>query len=425
MTAVAVIDPTGEIATTVEALLHRGHDQTVRCVDDLAAGLDFLERDGVLVAGPTLASRRGVAALQRVHRDAPAIRTVLAFDRRPGASMAEVVAIGADALVAPADAPALRAALERAIRASRELVPLAAIAEAPRPTGTVVTVTSATGGCGKTFAATSLASSLAAWTDTRVALVDLDLQFGEVAPVLGMRVRRGWSDLVGVAASDVGAYVDDALVAHSSGAAILAAPPDPALADQIDGASVGAVIDHLRATFDVVVVDTSTGLSEATLAAVDRTDELVVMSLLDVASIRNLRTLDRTLDRLGVAESLRRLVLNKDRSGIGLTADQVERALERTFVARIPFSDDVPRSMNGGRTAVLDHPEAGLLGPLLDLLVAVAPEGERDGLDAHRPAARSRRLWPRRPWPRGRARGTSPNAHREPGPGEPTPEGAP
>ena len=398
MSRVVVIDPTGGLVATIESLLHRERDLEVQGVESLDDAWPLLSTEGVLVAGPTLANKRGVEALQAVHRRNIATRIVLAFDRRPGASMPEVVAVGADALVDPGDAADLRAGLDRALRASRELVPLASLSQEPEHRSTVLTVTSATGGCGKTFAATSLAAAMASWAGVRVALVDLDLQFGEIAASLGIRSRRGWSDLVGVAPDDLEEFLGDALISLPNGIDVLCAPIDPVHADAIGGQHVGAVLDALRRTHDVVLCDTATGLTEATLAALDRSDEIVIMSLLDVASIRNLRSLDQTLDRLDVSTTIRRMVLNKDRAGVGLTAEEVERVLDRSFVAKIPYDDSVVQSMNHGRPVVLDHPADSVLAPLVDLIVAVAPEARRAELTAHRPDLSKRRL--RLPWRR-------------------------
>lgn len=405
MSRVVVIDPTGALVATVESLLHRERGLEVVGVETLEDAWPVLGAEGVLVAGPTMANKRGVADLQAVHRRNVAVRIVLAFDRRPGASMQEVVAVGADALIDPGVAPDLRAGLERALRASRELVPVAALSQEDAHQSTLLTVTSATGGCGKTFAATSLAAAMASWAGVRVALVDLDLQFGEVAASLGIRSRRGWSDLVGVAPDDLEEFLGDSLVSLPGGIDVLCAPTDPVHADAIGGEHVGAVLDALRRTHDVVLCDTATGLTEATLASLDRSDEIIIMSLLDVASIRNLRSLDQTLDRLDVSTSIRRMVLNKDRAGVGLTADEVERVLDRSFVARIPYDDSVVQSMNHGRPVVLDHPADTVLAPLVDLIVAVAPEERRAELTAHRPDLSKRRL--RLPWRRSTATSAS------------------
>lgn len=394
MTRIVVVDPDGGTAAAVESLLSRDPAIEVRQVDHLDGTWTHLETSGVLVAGPSLAGKAGIAALRDVHRRAPAIRIVLAFDRKPGAPMREVVAVGAEALIDPTDATELRAALDRVVRSSREVVPLAELDQAPATEGRIVSVVSATGGCGKTFLAASLATSLASWTGARVALVDLDLQFGEVAATLGLRPRTTFADLVGADLDELPAYLDDVLLTHSSGAVVLAAPLDPAQADGVDVTLVEAVLAQLRATYDIVLVDTSTGLAEVTLAALDVTDETILMSLLDVASIRNLRTLDRTLDRLQVSPGTRRLVLNKEGGDVGITAEEVERVLDRSFVARIPFSQDVLRATNSGRPLILDDGDPAVVGPIAEVALSVAPDGLRPALDQHRPVETpTRRRW--------------------------------
>lgn len=395
MTRLTVVDDDPSLATTVQALLSRDGGAEVRHVETLAEAAHALDGSGVLIAGPLLASKAGVVDLQHFHRDFPAVRIVLAFDRRPGSAMRDVVAVGAEGLVDPTDAPDLRATLDRALRFSREVVSLSELGGDETQPGRIVTVVSATGGCGKTFVSSNLGVAMAAWSGARVAVVDLDLQFGEIAANLGLRARTSWADLIGAEDDEIPELLDDVLVDHPSGVRVLAAPTDPAVADAIGTERIQDVLRHLRATHDVVIVDTSTGLSEATLGALDITDETVLLALLDVASIRNLRTLDRTLDRLQLPAADRRLVLNEDRGGVGLTADEVERVLDRSFAARIPFSDTVQRTINHGRPLLLDHPEDPTAGPLVDLLAGLTPEAQRAAVLDHRPdpSATSRRWW--------------------------------
>ncbi len=394
MTPLVVADLDPSLATTVRALASRDAGAEIVQVADLVEAAHALGAGGVLIAGSQYASRRGIADLQAFHRDHPAVRTVLAFDRKPGTAMREVVAVGADALVEPTDAAELRVAIDRALRFSREVVPLGALGETADQAGQVVTVLSATGGCGKTFVAANLTAALASWTDARVALVDLDLQFGEVAASLGLRARTSWADLIGAEPDELAEVLDAVLVTHGSGAHVLTAASDPAVADAVDAAQVTAVLEHLRATHDIVLVDTSSGLSEATLAALDVTDQTLLLATLDVASIRNLRTLDRTLDRLQVPLTERRLILNEDRDGVGLTADEVEHVLDRRFVARIPHSATVPRSTNAGRPVLLDDAPDGVAAALVEVLASVAPDPHRDVVLDHRPVpSRGRSSW--------------------------------
>lgn len=392
MTPVVVVDSGAALASTVTTMLARDPALEVRHADRPEEVFTDADATGVVVAGPSFAGKAGLAALRDLHRRAPAVRIVLAFDRRPGAPMRDVVSIGAEALVDPGDAADLRAALELAIRSGRRIGVLAEPEREHAPSGQVVSLVSATGGCGKTFLASTLATVVAEATAARVALVDLDLQFGEVAATLGLRPRTTIADLVGAAPDELGSYLDDVLLPHPSGIDVLAAPLDPAQADGVGVDLVAAVLERLRATHDLVLVDTSTGLSEATLAALDRTDETVVLSLLDVASIRNLRTLERTLDRLEVSVGRRRLVINKERDDLTLTAAEVERVLGTSFVARIPFSAGVLRASGTGEPARLEGTAAA--APVLEVARAVLPEPLAGPLGTHHLAAPpDRRRW--------------------------------
>src|SRR5581483_3903711 len=153
----------------------------------------------VLFAGPSLASRSGLRRLAALHEDCPATSILLAFSDRPDATLREIVQAGGDDILRlPFDPDDLVMALERAldiggrrlagVAPKREpgVIPLP-VAPAVPTQARVFTVSSATGGCGKTFMATNMALFLARHTGKRVVLVDLDLQFGEVSTALRLR----------------------------------------------------------------------------------------------------------------------------------------------------------------------------------------------------------------------------------------------
>ena len=164
-------------------------------VSDVVELLDD-ERATVIVAGPGVVTRSGLARLELLHDNCPNLVLVLAFVRRPSAAMRDIVRAGAvDMIQLPADDESLAHSLNRAIGLARKSETAhASVAVAATPTeghkrGRVVTLASATGGCGKTFLATNLAYLLAKQPNHRVCVVDLDLQFGEVSTTLHLRPR--------------------------------------------------------------------------------------------------------------------------------------------------------------------------------------------------------------------------------------------
>ncbi|MGH9000820.1 MAG: AAA family ATPase, partial [Acidimicrobiia bacterium] len=255
----------------------------------------------VLVAGPSLASRSGLRRLAALHEDLPATSIVLTFSDRPDASLRDIIQTGADdVLRLPMGVSELTFALERAIAiGGRRLAPVPAAGAAPAPTeaaaraglARVFTVSSATGGCGKTFYATNMAMYLARHTGQKVVLVDLDLQFGEVSTAL--RLRPDYTIHDALRRDDDGGemefaeHLDEFLVRHESGFFVLAAPKDPAEADRVTPTDVTRILEVLRQQADYVVVDTPAALTEVVLAAFDLSEHLVTLATVDLPSVRN------------------------------------------------------------------------------------------------------------------------------------------
>src|SRR5438270_1786216 len=205
------------------------------------------ESPDVVLAAPEEMTVTGLRRLAQIHRASP--KTIITLTR--GAtpiSMTEAASCGASEVISyPASTVRLRNALHRilataeAVRGERVVireVPAPAPAPAPAPVAraatsnaTIFTVTSPTGGCGKTFFATNLAAYLAGVTGGRVLLVDLDLQFGEVSLALGLRPERTISELINE--DDVDEAFPEYIVEHSSGYQVLSAPADPFAAELV------------------------------------------------------------------------------------------------------------------------------------------------------------------------------------------------
>ena len=345
----------------------------------------------VLVAGPSLATRSGLRRLTAIHEENPAASILLAFADRPNASLREIIQAGADDLVRlPTEPEELAFALERALeigktRLAGQLLrpePVAATPAAAAATqARVFTVSSATGGCGKTFFATNMALFLARHTGKRVVLVDLDLQFGEVSTAL--RLRPNYTIYDALQRDDdgdrlqFGEHLPEFLVEHESGFSILAAPKDPAEADRITPADVTRVLEILRAEADYVVVDTPAQLSEIVLAAFDMSEHLFSMATVDLPSVRNLGVFLQTLDKLRIPSDNISLVLNKAERDVGLDIGQIVRLFPQGFQAILPYAREVSRSINMGMPVIASDPACDISRKVVAALLEYLPEGDR------------------------------------------------
>jgi pilus assembly protein CpaE len=379
ITDVIVLEPDDALVATVERLAG-DLDQPTRVVHCRDAGslASVVAPPAVVIVGPSFASPASLAQIERQVRYLPGLEVVLAFTTLPDVPVEDLIATGASAIVDPSDQWELRATLSAAVTRSAGLATIferatSGTTRAPR----VYTVCSPTGGCGKTFYASNLAYLLATTSDLKVALVDLDLQFGEVTSAMRVRGRHTVADAVAIRDDrELDEMLPELLVQHESGVLVLPAPRDPALADTIQPADVTRVIDALARVVDVVVVDTPTGLTEPVLAAMDRSDHLFLVAALDLSSLRNLRLFVETLSRLRVEDDRLSLVLNKEAKDIGIEVKDLAKVFPKGFAARVPFDREVARLMNHGTTVLAGAPRsavaAGLVEGLLPFLDADA-----------------------------------------------------
>lgn len=175
------------------------------------------------------------------------------------------------------------------------------------PGGTVVAITGAKGGVGTTLTAVQVA--LAAQASGRgTALVDMDLQAGDVASYLDVQFRRSAADLAGI--DDVSTRVlQDAVFAHESGLGLLLAPGEGERGEEVDDRAARQIITALRARYDIVVIDCGTQLNAANAAAIETSDTAVLLTTPDVVAVRAAKRMVRAWDRLQIRSAEETLTL--------------------------------------------------------------------------------------------------------------------
>ncbi len=244
--------------------------------------------------------------------------------------------------------------------------------------GKVITIASASGGCGKTFLATNAAELLARATNQPVVLVDLDLQFGEVSVALRLRPDFTIADALRAEAEghNLDESIDEFLIRHPDGFSVLAAPRRPAEADSIVPGDVVRILDALRARGAWVVIDTAEGLGEMLVTALDTTDHLFALATPDRPSLVNLGTFLTAVDRLGMGKERISVVLNKAEPDLGLDLHDMALQLGCRFAAVVPYSSEVSLSVNLGVPLVASGSKSPVTTELrraLELAIAEPP----------------------------------------------------
>ena len=235
--------------------------------------------------------------------------------------------------------------------------PTPAVAEGP-PTGEIVTVMSAKGGSGKTVTATNLAVLLAQQPDSKVCLVDADLQFGDVCLVLQLEPKFTVVNAAAELHRLDEQLLNSILTPHHTGLKVLAAPLEPAFADDITTAGLMQILELLRTMFDYVVVDTASLLDELLLSLLEKSDQVLMVVDMDLPSVKNAKLALETLRLLKFPTNKVRLVLNRSNARARLDDREIEGALKSQIQARIPSDGDVAASVNEGRPVVESAPKS-------------------------------------------------------------------
>lgn len=239
----------------------------------------------------------------------------------------------------------------------------------------IVTTLSPKGGAGKTTVGTNLAVGLAARYPRKVVLVDLDLQFGDVANVLRQSPTSTIADIARKWPVD-GANLKLSLTSHHTGLYTLCAPLSPAEADDITADHVTGIIHSLAQSFRFVVVDTDPGLSERVLSALDVSTDIVMVCATEFPSIRGLAKALEALDVVGLTSARRHFLLNRADAKVGVEIDEIERVIGHSIDVSVPSSIDVVRATNGGVPVMESRSNDGLVKAfdrLVDLIDDSAP----------------------------------------------------
>jgi pilus assembly protein CpaE len=314
------------------------------------------ELPDVLLVGPHAPAPDVLTLASRLDVQSPGISVVLMAEPSPEMWQAAMRAGIRDLLPPGAGVDEIRAAVERAghAAASRRRV-LRPVSETERYAGRVITIASPKGGVGKTTVATNLAVGLTASAPQSTVLVDLDVQFGDVASALGLTPEYTLPDAVRGPAAEDTMVLKTFLTQHPSGLYAVCGSDSPAAGDTVTGEDVTRLLASLAREFRYVVVDTAPGLSEQTLAALDRASDVVMLTSMDVPGVRGLRKELDVLRELAMIPAGRHIVMNFADPKGGLSVRDVETTIGAGVDVVLPRSKAVPASTNQGVPILQSH----------------------------------------------------------------------
>ena len=270
---------------------------------------------------------QGIELITRLIREKPGMAIISAARSDSSDLILRSLRAGArDFLRIPIISDELKTVLDRTVQFSDNQV------ETPKTKGRMISVFSSKGGCGTSFLATNLAAAMAG----RTVLVDLNLQAGDLPLFLGVDPKYSIADMAEHRARLDESLVNSFITPYSSTLSLLAAPKEVDAADEVEPEHIFEVLQRLRESYELVVLDPQHTFDAITLAALDQSDEIVLVLTLDIPAIRSTQRALEIFDRLGYPRKKVRVVVNRWSKQIDLDLQQVEKFLGEAVTGFIP-----------------------------------------------------------------------------------------
>ena len=372
---VLIVDDVAETRENVRKLLQFESD--VEVVGAARSGKEGIQLSGelnpdVVLMDINMPDIDGISATEIIRQKSPHVQVVILSVQGDQNYMRRAMLAGArDFLTKPPTGDDLISAIRRAGEMSRVErakgaqtyggssatglsaggVPLTRISD-----GKIVLVYSPKGGTGCTTIAVNLALALHN-EDTRVVLVDANLQFGDVAVFVNEQGKNTILDIAPRVDELEPDVIEEILIKHEpSGLRILAAPQRPEMAERISAEQFVKVLQYLRRMFAYVVIDTSPILTDIILSAIDSSDVIVLVATQEIPAIKNSRLFLDLLQTMGIGKQRILFVMNRFDKRIAITPDRVGENLKQEVAAVIPMDEKVViPSVNRGVPFMLDN----------------------------------------------------------------------
>ena len=228
----------------------------------------------------------------------------------------------------------------------------------------VVAVVSPKGGCGKTAIASNLA--LAFSQRTASVLVDFDVYSGDLEWAFGVQPAYRLHDVARRLREDSSSELDGMFTSRGANLSLLCSPDSHIAADGLLANDISTITRRLTELQRPVVLDTSPGMSDFTLDAIEAASRVVLVTTTDVASVQAARKLLDTMAALRLDTGRVALAVNRSTSRTGLGVTDVEHRLGYAATLKIPESKHVAEGLNAGRPIVEAHPESQISGDISD-----------------------------------------------------------
>jgi pilus assembly protein CpaE len=397
---IMLVDAQQVTRDNIRKLLEFEQDMEVVC--EAATGEEAVEKarrllPDIILMELNMPGLDGIAATEIITNEMEKCLTILVSVHDELEYLRRAMAAGAkDYLVKPFDggdlAESVRRVYSRGQKRQEKSVPAPAQPPAKEKTpalGKVISLFSTKGGVGKTTIATNLAAALGLDGASRVCIIDVALQFGDVALFLDLVPQATIADLL---QEDLKTLTDGVLeqymTRYRDNVAVLAAPARPEQADAVAPERLAAVITRLRRRYDYIILDTASLLNDIVFNILDASDLIIMAVSQDLPTLKNMKLCLEILDSLHYPAEKIKIVLNRANSVSGMNITDPEALLKRKFLSVLPRDEiTAVTAVNQGVPFVIGNPDTAVARNMIQLASDIASGEEAFFPAASKPAA--------------------------------------
>lgn len=391
MISLLIVDDIPTTRENLQKLL--SFEDDIKVVGAAADGREAIEiairlKPDIILMDVNMPTMDGIRATEELAHEVPTAPVIIMSVQGERDYLRRAMQAGArEFLIKPTSHDELVSAIRRVYQLEQKKGTYAAraLADANRPAvleqaalhsgpGDVYLVFSGKGGVGKTLVAANLAVALAAQTHQRVALVDLDLQFGDIGVTLNIDHSQSITNLVDAAESLDAEVLDEVLATGPRGVRVLLAPLSPELADLVTADHVRSVMAELRRNYDIIVVDSSSHLAEFNLEVIEMAQKVLVVTTPTIPSIKDAKLTFKILESLNVEPGSLALVINRTDSIEVVNREAIEASLHYPVAIQMAHEPKVVAdSIKQGAAFVELYPDAEVSRAIRDLAAQLVP----------------------------------------------------
>lgn len=387
----AIADDVQQTRENIRMLLEL--DKSITVVGEAGNGQEAVDlarstQPDVVLMDINMPDMDGIKATEIISMENPRVAVIIISVQGEQEYLKRAMLAGAkEYLIKPFTADELSSTVKRVVEMNRKRwegqeEPQKQQSEVKKHQPQIITLFSTKGGVGKTCVCTNLAVALARQTREKVGLVDLDLQFGDIAVMMNIYPKRTIAELM-QEQGELDAELLENYLYERYGVNVLSAPNKPELAELITAEGIARVLKAFTKNHDYVLVDTPPVFNDTTLVALDMSDRILLLASLDLPTVKNIKRSVDILKTLGLLSKVK-LILNRSSGSHGIEPEDVERVLEMKIDAQLPSEGRlVIQSVNRGQpfvamdtNAIISRAVYGML-PLLDTRAGAVESQEK------------------------------------------------